>query len=98
VRRDPVDDDADAGVVERVDHRGEVVGVAEARRRGVVAGHLVAPAAVEGMLRHRQQLDVGEAEATAVLDELLRRLPVPEPRPVVVAHPGPQVDLVGRHR
>ena len=98
VRRHPVDDHADAGVVQRVDHGGKVVGVPEPGRRCVVAGDLVAPRAVERVLGHRQQLDVREAEAAAMLDELLGRLSVPEPRPVGVAHPRAEVDLVGRHR
>ena len=58
----PVDDDADAALVEVVDEVAEVVGRPEPRRRREVAGHLVAPRAAERMLHHRQQLDVGEAE------------------------------------
>ena len=98
VGRHPVDDHADPAVVERVDHGREVVRVAEAGGRRVVAGDLVAPRAVERVLGHRQQLDVGEAEPVAVLDELRRGLAVSQPGAVGVAHPGPEVDLVGRHR
>ena len=98
VGRHPVDDHPDPRVVEHVDHRGEVVRRSEARRRRVVAGDLVAPRAVERVLGHRQQLNVGEPERPAVRDELLGSLPVAQPRAVVVAHPGAEVDLVGRHR
>ena len=75
----PVDDDPDPGAVERVDQRGEVVRAAEACRRGVVAGDLVAPRPVERVLGHRQQLDVGEPERAAVGDELLGGLAVAQP-------------------
>ena len=98
VGRDPVDDHADAGVVQRLDHGGEVVGVPEARGRGVVAGHLVAPRPIERVLGHREQLDVREPERAAVLDQLLGGLAVAQPRAVGVAHPGSEVDLVRRHR
>ena len=43
----PVEDDAVAVPVQRVDEVGEVVGRAEPRRRGEVADRLVAPASVE---------------------------------------------------
>ena len=58
---DPVDDDADAGLVQRVDEVAEVVGVPEPRGRGEVGRHLVAPRAAEGVLGDGQQLHVGEA-------------------------------------
>ena len=45
VRRHPVEDHAEAVAVQAVDELAEVVGRAEARRRRVVAGHLVAPRA-----------------------------------------------------
>ena len=52
VRRHPVDDHADAALVQVVDEAPEVVGVAVARRRREVARHLVAPRAAERVL-HR---------------------------------------------
>ncbi len=98
VGRHPVDDHPDSRVVQRVDHGAEVIRGAEAGGRRVVAGDLVAPRAVERMLGHRQQLDVGEAEPMAVLRQLLGGLPVSEPAAVRVAPPGAKVDLVDRHR
>ena len=62
VPRHPVEDDADAGPVQRVDEVLEVVRGAEPRRGGVVAGDLVAPRGAVGVLHHGEQLDVGEAE------------------------------------
>ena len=63
VRRHPVEDHADPGLVHPVDEGAEVVGRAEPRGRGEIAGHLVAPRRRIGMLHHRQQLDMREAEA-----------------------------------
>ena len=54
VRGDPVDDDADAGLVQRVDEVAELVRVTEAGGRREVRGHLVAPGPAEGVLGHRQ--------------------------------------------
>ena len=65
VRRHPVEDHADAGLVQGVDEELEVVRGAEAAGRREVARHLVAPGGVEGVLGDRQQLDVGEAEVAA---------------------------------
>jgi pyruvate/2-oxoglutarate dehydrogenase complex dihydrolipoamide acyltransferase (E2) component len=94
----PVDDHPDPAVVEGLDHRREVVGVAEARGRRVVPGDLVAPRAVERMLGHGEELDVREPEGAAVRDELLGRLTVAEPCPVLVPHPRSEMDLVDGHR
>ena len=46
VRRHPVEQDADAGLVQDVDERLEVVGRAEATGRRVVADGLIAPGRV----------------------------------------------------
>jgi hypothetical protein len=43
VGRDPVDDDADTGLMQAVDEESEVVGIAETRRRREVGRDLVAP-------------------------------------------------------
>ena len=80
-------------LVEVVDEVAEVVRRPEAGRRRVVAGHLVAPRAAEGVLHHRQQLDVGEAEVERVVRQLVGQLPVRETEP-----PRAQVDLVDAQR
>ena len=93
VARHPVEDDADAGLVEGVDEVLEVVGGAEAGRRGVVAGDLVAPRGAVGVLHDREELDVGEAEVGDVVDEVLGE--------VAVGHalaPRAEVHLVDAHR
>jgi hypothetical protein len=53
---------------------------AEAARRRVVAGHLIAPGAAERVLGHGQELDVGEAGLGDVLDELVGDVAVAEAR------------------
>ncbi len=94
----PVEDDADAGLVQPVDEQPEAVGVAEARVGGEVRRHVVAPRAAEGVLHHRHQLDVGEAEVDDVVDEVVGHL-LPGPhRPVVVLLPRGEVHLVDAHR
>ncbi len=100
VRRHPVEEDADAGLVQRVDEIHEVLGRPEARRRREVAGRLVAPGAGERMLRDRQELDVREAHRARVLREQRRSLAVRQRPVALVGHaaPGAQVDLVDGHR
>ena len=51
VRRHPVEDDADAALVQRIDQVHEILRRAEAAGRREVADRLVAPRAVERMLR-----------------------------------------------
>ena len=65
----PVDDHAEAALVEVVDEPAEVVGVAEARGGRVEAGDLVAPRRLVGVLGHRHELDVGEPEGGGVVGE-----------------------------
>jgi hypothetical protein len=98
VGRHPVEDHADASLVEAVDEVAEVIGGAEARRGRVVARHLVAPRAGERVLHHRQQLDVREAEVGDVVGELVAELLVRERAVPVgrVAAPRAEMDLVDR--
>ena len=89
----PVEQDADAGPVQLVDEVAEVVGPPPPRARGVVAGHVVAPRRHVGVLHDRQELDVGEAQVTDVVDEVLREAVV-----AGVLTPGAEVHLVDAHR
>ena len=75
-------------------------GVAEARGRREVAGHLVAPRAGERMLHHRHQLDVREAEVGDVVGELVGELAVAQRAVALerVAPPRAEMHLVDRHR
>ena len=94
----PVEDDADAGLVQPVDEEPEVVGVAEARVRREVRRHVVAPRAAERVLHHRHQLDVGEAQPGDVRRQLVGQL---GPGPVAAVgcffHDA-EVHLVDAHR
>ena len=100
VRRDPVEDDADALGVHLVDERAQVVGRAVAGGGGVVPGDLVAPRAAERVGHHREQLDVGEPHVLAVGRQLVGQLRVGERAVVLqrVQPPGAEMDLVDRHR
>ena len=72
----PVHDHADARLVARIDKVHELLRVAVARRCGIVAGRLVAPGAVEGMLHERHDLDVRIAHVAHVVYELHRQVVV----------------------
>ena len=93
VPRHPVEDDADAGLVQPVDEVLEVVGGAEPRGGRVVPGDLVAPRRAVRVLHDGQQLDVGEPEVGDVVDQVLGQ--------VAVRHalaPRAEVHLVDAHR
>ena len=98
VRGHPVEDHAEAVAVQAVDELAEVVGRAEARRRRVVAGHLVAPRAAERVRHHGHQLEVGEAHVLGVGGELVGELEVGQRAVVLerVQPPRAEVDLVDR--
>ena len=99
VGRDPVEDHADAGAVQAVHEIHEVLRRAVAAGGGEVAGHLIAPARLVGVLRHRQQLHVGVAHVGAVVRQRVRRLAVVGPAAAVARRaPGAEVHLVDVHR
>ncbi len=89
----PVEDHADAALMQAVDEVPEVVGGPEARGGGVVAGHLVAPRAREGMLHHGQELDVCEAEIRDVVGELVGELAVAQRTVVLERVPPPRAEM-----
>ena len=97
VRGHPVEDHADAVLVQMIDEEAEIVGAAVASSRCVIAGDLVSPGAAKRMLHHRHQLDVRETHLVAVLREPLRDVPVPEHSTAFAVTPRPQVHLVDRH-
>ncbi|MPM58991.1 hypothetical protein SDC9_105828 [bioreactor metagenome] len=93
VARHPVHDHADAGLVQPVDQEAQIVGRAELRHRGEVAGDLVAPRPGERVLGDRHELDVGVALPLDVLDQILGELLVR-----LAGLPRPQMHLVDAHR
>ena len=72
----PVHDHADACLVACIDKVHELLRVAVARRGGVIAGRLVAPGAIEGMLHKRHDLDMRVAHVAHVVHELHRQVVV----------------------
>ena len=98
VRRHPVDDHADAGLVERVDEVAEAVGVAEPRGGGEVRRDLVAPRPAVRVLHHRQELHVREAEVDEVRHQVVGDLLVGVDVAAPVLLPRAEVHLVDRHR
>ena len=98
VARHPVEDHADAGLVQPVHEVAQVVGFAEAARRRKVAGRLVAPGFIERVLGDRQQLDMREAEIRDPGHELVGDLAIVHETAVRAAPPGAEVDFVHRER
>ncbi len=98
VRRHPVENHADAVLVQDVDEVHEVLRRPVARRGREVPGRLVAPRAVERVLGDRQQLDVGEPHVAHVLGELVRGLSIGQVARPVAAAPGTEMHLVDRDR
>ena len=98
MRRHPVQDHAQAGFMGGLDEVAEILGRAVARGRREQADRLVAPGAIVGMLRDRQQLEVGEAQLARIGHQGLGQLAVAQPAPAVLLAPGAQVDLVDADR
>ena len=101
--RNPVQDHADARLVELIHEIHEILRRAVPGRRRVVTDHLVSPGAVQGMLHDGHQLYVGVAHLLDIRNQLRRDLPV-----IGVAagglpllgrgHKGAQIHLIHAHR
>ena len=83
-----------------VDEVPEIVGRPESARRREEPDDLVAPRAREGVLHHRHELDVREAQVAHVRNEIARQLPVRQVAVALLGHASPrtEVHLVDRHR
>ena len=93
MRGHPVEDHAKSGFVAAVDKMPEIIRVAEAAGGREVAGHLVAPRAVERMLRHGHQLEMREAHLQAVGKETIRQLQIAERTIVLLDHALPRAEV-----
>ena len=95
----PVENDADAALMEPIHEGHEVVGPAVAPGGRVVAERLIAPRPVVGVLHEGEELDVGEAHGRHVVRELVGRFAVVEGAIAVIRHAPPraQVHLVHAH-
>ena len=101
MRRHPVENHADSGLMAAVDEEHEVLRRTVARGDRVVADHLVAPGRIERMLRDPHQFEVRVTHLENVGDQLFRGLPpAHERRRALVPGPAPrtQVDFVGVER
>ena len=67
----PVEQYAQTGGVATCDESGEIGWRAMTCGRRIQAGRLIAPRAIERMLGHRQQFNVGEAEGADIGDPLI---------------------------
>ncbi len=98
VRRDPVEDHADACPVEPIDEVHEVLGSPVASGWSEVRRRLIPPRGVVGVLGEGEKLDVGEAHFGDVRDERVGEVAVGERLADGLLAPGPGVDLVDGHR
>ena len=76
--RNPVDDHADAFSVAAVHERSEFIGCSVAAGRGIPTRHLISPGTVEGVLRDRHHLDVGESPVLHIRNQSISELGVGE--------------------
>ncbi len=86
VARHPVEQDADAGLVRRVDELRKILGRAEAAGRRVERDRLVAPGPVERMLGDRQELDMGEAHLLGIGNQAIGQLAIGEVAVALAGH------------
>jgi hypothetical protein len=98
VRRHPVQEDADALLVQRVDEDHQVLRRAVARARCVVPGGLVAPGAVEGVLVTGISSTCVKPRVVAVHGQAPRQVAVVEEATVLLALPRAQVHFVDGDR
>ena len=75
---DPVDDHADAFSVAAVYKCPEFIGRSVAAGGGVPTRYLIAPGSIEGVLRDRHHLDVGEAPLLHVGNQAIRQFGIGE--------------------
>ena len=87
VRRNPVQNNADACLVALVDEIHQILRLAVTGGSGEVAGALIAPAAVEGEFGQGHELDVGIAHLLDIGDHLFRELAVIEVVAVLILAP-----------
>ena len=91
----PVQDHADPGLVHFIHEEHEVLRSPVSGGRRVIADHLIAPGAVEGMLHDGHQLDMGIAHFLHIGNDGRSQLPVIAVGPVVLrTFKGSQVQLV----
>src|SRR5262249_25634294 len=98
MRWHPIDKNADACVVQRVDEALKIIGRSVPAGGGIKTGYLIAPGRKVGVLGHRQEFHVREAKLLDVFDERLRDFTVAERLRRGLFPPGAEVNLVHADR
>ena len=98
MRRDPVEDHAEALPVAFIHEAHQLLRRAVAVRRRVIARHLIAPRRVVGIFHDRQQLDMRIAHVLDIGDQLRRQIVPAVGAPVGMALPGAGVNLIDVER
>src|ERR1700736_3775106 len=98
--RNPVDDDADPVLVATIDKMPELIRVPKSAGGSVVAGYLIAPGPIEGMLGHRHQFEVCVTQVLHIRDQTICELDIAEiPVPFFRdAGPRSEVNLIDADR
>ena len=94
----PVQDHADAGLMELVHQPHKVVGGAVPAGGGKVAGALVAPGGVQGVLGDGEQLHMGESHFLHIGHQILADVPVGEHLVLAGTPPGTQMNFINIQR
>ena len=82
-----------------IDQIHQVLWGAIAAGRGIIAGALIAPGTIEGMLHHRQKFDMRKTQARDVFGQLGCQLTIGQMAVPFLghAHPRSQVHLINCH-
>ena len=98
MRRNPVENHADAIFVRVVDQPRKTVGRAKARSRRVHAHRLITPRRIQRMLGHRHNFNMGKAQIFDVGDQAFGQLVVGEEQTVFIALPRTQMHFINADR
>ena len=96
VRRDPVQQHTDAGLMTAIHQKLQIVGRAMPAGGREIAGGLITPGVIERMFGDRQQLDVREVHLPQVTHQLHRQFAVVEEAAIGIASPGTQMHFINR--
>src|SRR5262245_29106291 len=99
VRRHPVENYADAALVQSIDEVHQILRRTIVAGRSEVAGSLVAPGAEKGMIHDRQKLHMRVSHLFKVVRQLRRQLAIGKRAIILFGHPPPRanVHFVNRH-
>ena len=98
MRRNPVENHADAVFVRVVDQPRKTVGRTKARSRRVHAYRLIPPRRIQRMLGHGHDFNMGKAQIFDVGDQAYGQLVVGEEQTVFIALPRTQMHFINADR